>query len=64
MNLNLKLIVKLKENIIYQKKLVCDKLEKNLQDKIEQYKQNIRRLKVLENYIMYIYKLMIIMKNI
>ena len=44
MNLNLKLIVKLKENIIYQKKLVCDKLEKNLQDKIEQYKQNIRKV--------------------
>ena len=54
MNLNLKLIVKLKENIIYQKKLFCDKLEKNIQDKIEQYKQNIKRLKVLENNIMYI----------
>ena len=50
--------------ILYQKKDFCDKLEKSLQDKIEQYKQNIRRLKVLENYIMYIYKLMIIMKNI
>ena len=29
--------------ILYQKKDFCDKLEKKLQDKIEQYKQNIRK---------------------
>ena len=30
--------------ILYQKKDFCDKLEKSLQDKIEQYKQNIRKV--------------------